>query len=43
MLHNLKILPSVFAELSREEKIFVMASIQVKTEADKKELKKIKS
>ena len=34
-------MPSVFAAMDRNEKAFVVAAIKVKTEADKKEKKKI--
>lgn len=42
-LHKLKILPSVFANMDINEKIFIMASIDLKVEAEKKEEKKAKS
>ena len=41
MLHKLHILPSVFLELSPEEKAFVIASIDLKVEAEKKKQKEI--
>ncbi|MBR4026686.1 MAG: hypothetical protein IKJ01_03895 [Lachnospiraceae bacterium] len=36
-LHKLHILPSVFLEMDEREKLFVIASIQIKIEKDKKE------
>ena len=35
-------LPSVFLNLDRQEKAFIIASIQLRTEAEKKEAEKIK-
>ncbi len=42
-LHKLKILPSVFADLSLEDKAFIIASVRIKIENEKKEMNKIKS
>ena len=42
-LHKLKILPGVFAELDLEEKAFIIASIRLKVENEKKEIQKMKS
>jgi hypothetical protein len=36
-------LPSQFLKLGREEKAFVIASIQIKIEAEQKEAKKMKA
>jgi len=35
-------IPSAYLGLPREERAFVIASIQIKTENDKKEAKKVK-
>lgn len=40
---KLHILPSVFLNLDRQEKAFVIAAIQVRAEAEKKEAAKLKS
>lgn len=42
MLHKLKILPSQYLALDRYERAFVIASIQVKIESDKKQEKEAK-
>ncbi|MBP5426832.1 MAG: hypothetical protein J6Y29_02930 [Clostridiales bacterium] len=42
-LHKLEILPSQFINLPVNEKAFIVASIQLKIEHDKKEAKKIKA
>nr|DAW76747.1 MAG TPA: hypothetical protein [Caudoviricetes sp.] len=42
-LHKLKILPRDFAEFSLEEKAFIIASIRLKIESEKKEMQKMKS
>lgn len=42
-LHKLKILPSTFVDLSIEDKAFIIASIRLKIENEKKEMKKMKS
>ena len=42
-LHKLKITPRQFDEMDKYEKAFVIASIQLKAEADKEEQKKLKS
>ncbi len=39
-LHKLNILPSVFLALSRKERNFIIASIQIKTEKEKEEYEK---
>lgn len=41
-LHKLKILPSQFINLDRYEKAFIMASIEMKIEQDKKAEKQLK-
>jgi hypothetical protein len=41
-LHKLKILPSQFANMTREEKAFIMASIDIRVEVEKKEADKLK-
>ncbi|KAB1436589.1 hypothetical protein F7O84_14610 [Candidatus Galacturonibacter soehngenii] len=41
-LHKLKILPSQFASMDRYEKAFIIASIDLKIEADKKEAARAK-
>ena len=41
-LHKLKILPSQFINMSKPERAFIVASIDLKIEHDKKELRKIK-
>ncbi|MBE6070685.1 MAG: hypothetical protein E7208_01875 [Clostridium butyricum] len=38
-LHKLKILPSQFISMSREEKAFIIAAIDIKVEDDKKKAK----
>lgn len=40
---KLHILPSVFMNLDRQEKAFVIACIQLRAEAEKKEAAKIKN
>ena len=40
-LHNLHILPSVFAEMDENEKIFIIGSIQKKIDDDEKLRKEI--
>ena len=42
-LHKLKILPSAFADLSIEDKAFMIASIRIKLENERKEMHQIKS
>ena len=42
-LHKLKILPGDFAELGLEEKAFIIASIRIKLENERKEMHQIKS
>jgi len=42
VLQKLHILPSVFLALSSEEQAFICACVELKYEADKKELSKIK-
>ena len=42
-LHKFRILPSVFADLSIEDKAFMIASIRIKIENEKKEMQKMKS
>lgn len=42
-LQKLHILPSVFLNLDEQEKAFVIASIQLKIEADKKAAEKVKN
>ena len=42
-LHKFRMLPSVFADLSIENKAFMIASIRIKMGNDKKEIKQIKS
>jgi len=41
-LHKLKLLPSQFLELDQTEKAFLIAAIDLKLEAEKKEASKIK-
>lgn len=41
-LHKLKITPRQFDEMDKYEKAFVIASIDIKAEADKKEQQKLK-
>jgi len=41
-LHQLHLLPSQFLKLPREEKAFIIASIQLKAEKEKKEAQKMK-
>lgn len=41
-LHKLKMLPSTFLNLDENEKAFVIAAIQIKTENEKKEMAKVK-
>ncbi len=42
-LLKLRILPSVFLQMDEQEKAFVIASIQLKIEQEKKEERKMKS
>lgn len=42
-LHKLRITPRQFDEMDKYEKAFVIASIDIKMEADKEEQKKLKS
>ena len=42
-LHKLRITPRQFDEMDKYEKAFIIASIDIKTEADKEEEKKLKS
>jgi len=42
-LQKLHILPSVFADMDEAEKAFIIASCDIRVEAEKKEAKKIKS
>ena len=42
-LHKLKITPRQFDEMDRYEKAFIIASIDIKVDSDKKEAKKLKS
>lgn len=41
-LHRLRIRPREFDEMDNYEKAFVIASIQIKWEKDKEEMKKVK-
>ena len=41
-LHKLRILPSVFCNMDENEKAFVIASIDVRIESEKKQNRKIK-
>jgi hypothetical protein len=41
-LHKLKILPSQFLNLDQTEKAFLIAAIDLRVEAEKKEANKIK-
>jgi hypothetical protein len=41
-LHKLRILPSQFLELDQKDKAFIIAAIDLKIEAEKKEASKIK-
>jgi len=41
-LHKLRILPREFEEMDRREKAFIIASIDIKLENEKKEMKKVK-
>lgn len=41
-LHELKLLPNQFEELDRETKAFIIASIEIRVEKEKKEMKKAK-
>ena len=40
-LHKLRILPSTFLAMEREEKAFVIASIQLRAEKEEKERRKV--
>ena len=42
-LQKLHILPSVFMEMDKSEKAFVIASIQIRVDKEKEEARKIKS
>lgn len=42
-LHKLRITPRQFEEMDTQEKAFIIASIQIRTENEKKEAKKAKS
>lgn len=42
-LQKLHILPSTFADMDMNEKAFVVASIRIRVEDEKKEAKKIKA
>lgn len=41
-LHEFKLLPNQFEELDRETKAFIIASINIRAEKEKKEMKKAK-
>lgn len=42
-LHQLNMLPSVYLSLSRQERAFIVAAIDIKTEHEKAEKKKIEN
>ncbi|MEG6512842.1 hypothetical protein [Desulforamulus ruminis] len=39
-LHKLRLLPSQYLALDRQEKAFIIAAVQIKTEKEKKEAEK---
>lgn len=41
-LHELKLLPNQFEELDRETKAFIIASIDIRTEKEKKQMEEAK-